>query len=210
MNSAEKVAGYLLQSKAIKLDTAKPFTWASGWKSPLYCDSRITLSYPEIRTYIRDAFVQLIKENYTETELVAGVATGGIAQAALVAQEFNLPMVYVRSAQKTHGLENRIEGRLEQGQKTIVIEDLVSTGSSSLGTVEALRRAQAEVLGMLAIFSYGFPLARERFKQYNCSLHTLTDYPTLSGLAVKSGYIKKSELELLEKWRHDPQHWNPS
>ena len=156
---AEQVAAYLLDIKAVKLEPSHPFTWASGWKSPIYCDNRKTLSYPQVRTYIRDQFVRLIKSKYPQVELIAGVATGAIAQGALVAQELGLPFVYVRSAAKNHGLENLIEGEYKSGEKVVVVEDLISTGGSSLQAVEALRGAGCEVLGMVAIFTYGFQKA---------------------------------------------------
>jgi orotate phosphoribosyltransferase len=201
------IAEYLLQSKAVKLEPAKPFTWASGWKSPIYCDNRITLSFPEIRTAIRNAFVEKIKQNYPEAEVIAGVATGAIAQGALVAEAMNLPFVYVRSAPKKHGMENLIEGMLHSGQKVVVIEDLVSTGGSSLQAVEALRKAGAEVLGMVAIFTYGFLSAEENFKIANCRLITLTNYMKLLDLALETGYIKADQLDVLKQWRQNPSEW---
>jgi len=201
------ITQYLLQSKAIKLEPAKPFTWASGWKSPIYCDNRITLSYPEIRKSIRDAFAEKIKQLYPNTEVIAGVATGAIAQGALVADILNLPFIYVRSAPKKHGTENLIEGRLQAGQKVVVIEDLISTGGSSLQAVEALRKADAEVLGMMAIFTYGFPLAEENFKNQQVTLHTLTNYMKLLDLALQTGYIKEEQLDILKQWRQNPDKW---
>jgi orotate phosphoribosyltransferase len=198
---------YLLQSKASKLEPAKPFTWASGWKSPIYCDNRITLSFPEIRTAIRDAFAKKVKELYPEAEVIAGVATGAIAQGALVADKLNLPFAYVRSAPKTHGTENLIEGIIKPNQKVVVIEDLISTGGSSLQAVDALRKAGAEVLGMLAIFTYGFPLAKENFEKSNVTLHTLTDYIALLDMALETGYIKIDQLEILQQWRKSPATW---
>jgi len=198
---------YLLQSKAIKLEPAKPFTWASGWKSPIYCDNRITLSFPAIRTTIRNSFAEKIKEYYPSVEVIAGVATGAIAQGALVAEVMNLPFAYVRSAPKKHGMENLIEGIVNPGQKVVVIEDLISTGGSSLQAVEALRKAGAEVLGMVAIFTYGFPVAEENFKASNCKLVTLTNYMELLNFALESNYIKKDELEVLQQWRHSPDTW---
>ncbi len=198
---------YLLQSKAIKLEPAKPFTWASGWKSPIYCDNRITLSFPDIRTAIRDAFAQRIKELYPEVELIAGVATGAIAQGALVADILDLPFAYVRSAPKKHGTENLIEGVVKPNQKVVVIEDLISTGGSSLQAVDALRKAGAEVLGMLAIFTYGFPLAQENFEKNNVKLHTLTNYIELLDMALETGYIKVDQLDILQQWRKNPDTW---
>ena len=204
---AEQVASHLLQIKAIKLEPNHPFTWASGWKSPIYCDNRKTLSYPEVRTYIRDQFVNLIKTKYPQVELIAGVATGAIAQGALVAQELGLPFVYVRSAAKNHGLENLIEGEYKEGQKVVVVEDLISTGGSSLSAVAALRDAGCEVLGMTAIFTYGFPVAEQKFEQAGVSLDTLSNYDTLIQLAVEQGYIKEEELDFLRRWRKNPSEF---
>lgn len=201
------IPNYLLQSKAIKLEPAKPFTWASGWKSPIYCDNRITLSYPQIRNAIRDALTDLIKKNFPEATVIAGVATGAIAQGALVAQELNLPFAYVRSAPKKHGMENLIEGEVRPNQKVVVVEDLISTGSSSLMAVEALRKAGAEVLGMVAIFTYGFDTAVENFKSAGCKLVTITDYEQLLEIAVPEGYITASQLGLLKEWRKNPASW---
>jgi orotate phosphoribosyltransferase len=197
----------LLQSKAVKLEPLKPFTWASGWKSPIYCDNRITLSFPDIRTAIRDAFVEKVKQHYPEVEVIAGVATGAIAQGALVAEAMKLPFIYVRSAPKKHGMENLIEGIIIPGQKVVVIEDLVSTGGSSLQAVEALRKAGAEVLGMVAIFTYGFPSAEGNFNEGKCKLVTLTNYMELLDLAVETGYIKADQLEILKQWRQNPGQW---
>jgi orotate phosphoribosyltransferase len=201
------IAQYLLQSKAIKLEPAKPFTWASGWKSPIYCDNRITLSYPEIRTAIRDAFVEKIKQQYPEVELIAGVATGAIAQGALVAEAMNLPFAYVRATPKKHGMENLVEGIVNAKQKVVVVEDLISTGGSSLQAVEALRKSGAIVLGMTAIFTYGFAVAEENFKVGNCKLITLTNYMELLDLALESGYIKPDQLDILKLWRQNPETW---
>ena len=198
---------YLLQSKAIMLEPAKPFTWASGWKSPIYCDNRITLSFPEIRTAIRNSFVEKIKEYFPSIEVIAGVATGAIAQGALVAEAMKMPFAYVRSAPKKHGMENLIEGIVNPGQKVVVIEDLISTGGSSLQAVEALRKVGAEVLGMVAIFTYGFSIAEENFKAANCKLVTLTNYVELLNFALESNYIKKDELEVLQQWRKSPDTW---
>lgn len=206
-NFSKTIPKYLLQSKAIKLEPAKPFTWASGWKSPIYCDNRITLSYPEVRNAIRDAFVDLIKTKFPEVEVIAGVATGAIAQGALVAQELNLPFVYVRSSPKSHGMENLIEGELKPGQKVVVVEDLISTGGSSLQAVEALRKANANVLGMVAIFTYGFPTAEENFTKANCTLYTITNYELLLEAAIPEGYVTESQLDLLKQWRKDPSNW---
>ena len=207
MNQKEKMVSYLLQSNAIKLQPANPFTWASGWKSPIYCDNRKTLSYPDVRSYISDSFVKLIDENFGRPDVIAGVATGAIAQGALVADEMDLPFVYIRSSAKTHGLENLIEGDLRPGQKTVVMEDLVSTGGSSLKAVEAVRLAGAEVTGMVAIFTYGFPVAERNFRKAKCILHTLSDYNTLLDFALKSGILTNDQAEILRTWRQDPENW---
>jgi len=202
-----KVAHYLLQSKAIILDPANPFTWSSGWKSPIYCDNRVTLSYPEIRNFIRNAFTDIIRTEFPESEVIAGVATGAIAQGVLVADSLKLPFIYVRPSAKDHGRQNLIEGHLKPGQKVVVVEDLVSTGGSSLKAVEALREAGAEVLGMVAIFTYGFPLAVTNFKKADLRLITLSDYPSLLSEALNTDYIAKDKLDLLEAWRTHPESW---
>ncbi len=204
---SRKVASLLLQSKAIILEPTKPFTWASGWFSPIYCDNRVTLSYPEIRKFIKQAFTRLIHDHYPAPDLVAGVATGAIAQGVLVAEEMKLPFVYVRPSAKGHGRQNLIEGRLVPGQKVVVVEDLISTGASSLKAVEALRQAGAEVQGMVAIFSYGFPLAEDNFRQAKVALHTLTDYHTLLESALQSGDILPEQVSLLQEWRKNPSQW---
>ncbi len=204
---ALKVAEFLLQIKAIKLQPANPFTWASGWKSPIYCDNRKTLSYPTIRTFIRQAYAELILEQYGKPDLIAGVATGGIAQGALVAQELGVPFVYVRTSPKEHGLGNQIEGDYEVGQKVVVIEDLISTGGSSLQAVEALRKVGCEVKGLVAIFSYGFEIAAENFKNAKCPYETLTNYDFLMEEAVKHDYITESDLVSLTNWRENPSAW---
>lgn len=205
--TALKTAEYLLQIKAIKLNPAQPFTWASGWKSPIYCDNRKTLSYPKIRTYIRQQFVQAINEHYGTPDVIAGVATGGIGNGALVAQELGLSFVYVRTSQKEHGLENTIEGVVESGQSVVVCEDLISTGGSSLKVVEALRKAGCDVKGMVAIFSYGFKTAMDAFEKAKCPLVTLSDYDALLRQAVATSLIADSDLELLSKWRIAPDKW---
>jgi len=197
-----------LQSKAIKLEPANPFTWASGWKSPVYCDNRRTLGFPEIRNIIKDALVQTIRDYYPDVKAIAGVATGAIAQGALVADAMELPFVYVRSSAKGHGLGNQVEGYLESGKKVVVVEDLISTGGSSLSAVEVLRQAGNPVLGMVAIFTYGFPLAVENFAKANCELHSLTDYNELLQLALETGYIKPEQLDLLKRWREAPDKWS--
>ena len=207
MRTSRQLASYLLQSKAIIIDPANPFKWASGWDSPIYCDNRKTLSYPEIRSFITDAFTRQIKTAYEIPDMIAGVATGAIAQAALVADCMNIPMLYVRSAQKKHGLGNQIEGDISAGKKVIVLEDLVSTGGSSLKAVSSLQEAGLEVLGMTAIFTYGFPLAEENFKQAGVSLNTLCNYHDLIEEAVETGYIRSEDLETLRNWRIDPAGW---
>ena len=196
-----------MQSKAIKLEPAKPFTWASGWKSPIYCDNRITLSFPEVRTAIKNAFEEKIKQHYPQVEVIAGVATGAIAQGALVAEVMNLPFAYVRSAPKKHGMENLIEGVVKPGQKVVVVEDLISTGGSSLQAVDALRKAGADVLGMVAIFTYGFATAENNFKTADCKLITLTNYMELLDLALETGFIKVDQLDILKQWRQSPETW---
>jgi len=208
MEIGKKIAHFLLQSKAIKLEPANPFTWASGWHSPIYCDNRKTLSFPEVRTFIRDSFAGEIVKNFPAPDVIAGVATGAIAHGVLVAEKMGLPFIYVRSASKAHGLENLIEGVVEAGQKVVVIEDLISTGGSSLKAVNALRDAGCDVLGMAAIFSYGFPQAIKNFDELNCKLITLSNYSILLELALESGYISRKEADLLAEWRTDPENWN--
>jgi len=206
-NSAKKTAEYLLQINAIKLQPSNPFTWASGWKSPIYCDNRKTLSYPEVRSYIRDSFVSIILKLYPQAEMIAGVATGAIAHGALAADKLGLPFIYVRSGVKEHGLGNQIEGFYETGQKVVVIEDLISTGGSSLSAVKALREAGCNVLGMVAIFTYEFKKATDGFAAENCVLHTLGNYSVLVDTAVATGYIGQAEVDTLRKWRVDPANW---
>jgi orotate phosphoribosyltransferase len=205
---AYKIAEFLLQIKAVKLSPDKPFTWASGWKSPIYCDNRKTLSYPQIRTYIRQQFVNTINETFGKPDVIAGVATGGIAQGALIAQEMGLPFVYVRSEAKKHGLTNMIEGVVEKGQSVIVIEDLVSTGGSSIKAVEALREAGCHVKGMVAIFSYGFEEAAKNFKKAKCVVKTLTDYNILVEEALNKNYISEKDVKSLKDWRENPSQWS--
>ncbi len=206
--TALAVSEFLLQIKAIKLDVNKPFTWASGLKSPIYCDNRKTLSYPRVRTYIRQEFVKIINEDFGTVDVIAGVATGAIAQGVLVAQEMGLPFAYVRSSKKGHGLDNQIEGVVESGQSVVVVEDLVSTGQSSLAAVQALREAGCNVKGMVAIFSYNLKVAEENFKAANCILNTLTDYEHLIRMALDQDYIKETDLESLVEWKDNPQLWS--
>jgi orotate phosphoribosyltransferase len=207
METARKLAGYLLQSKAIILDPANPFTWSSGWKSPIYCDNRKTLSYPEIRDYIRDNLCETIRKNWGSPDMIAGVATGAIAQGALVADRLGLPFIYVRSSPKDHGTGKLIEGEVIAGKSSVVVEDLVSTGGSSLRAVEALHEAGVNVLGMVAIFSYGFSLAEDNFRKAGVRLISLTDYHTLIESGLKSGYIPPEHFDTLKKWREAPHLW---
>ena len=202
-----KTTKELLQINTIKLQPSNPFTWASGWKAPIYCDNRKILSYPETRTFIRDQFVKIIKEKYPEVEMIAGVATGAIAHGVLVAQEMGLPSIYVRSKPKNHGLENLIEGDLRPGQKVVIIEDLVSTGKSSLNAAKAISDFGGDVLGMVAIFTYGFPIATKNFEKAGIELTTLSNYQVLINLAKENGDIKESDMESLNQWRKDPEHW---
>ena len=203
------VATKLLEIKAIKLQPANPFTWASGWKSPIYCDNRKTLSHPAMRNSIKLELARIIKEKYEDANAIAGVATGAIAQGALVADILGLPFVYIRSAPKGHGLTNLIEGELKPGSKVVIIEDLVSTGGSSLKAVEAVRNFGCEVVGMVAIFTYGFPVAEEHFKKANVELTTLSNYNAVIEEAVRINYIKESDISILQEWRKDPASWNP-
>lgn len=204
---AIKVSESLLQIKAIKLNVKEPFTWASGMRSPIYCDNRKTLSFPKIRTFLRQQFVEAIHEKFGTVDLIAGVATGAIAHGVLVAQELGLPFVYIRSSEKKHGLENKIEGHFEVGQSVVVIEDLVSTGKSSLNAVEALSNAGCKVKGMVAIFSYNLQKAKDNFKNASCPLFTLSDYDELIRQAIEGSYIPESELKSLVTWRKDPENW---
>lgn len=207
MNESKKIAEYLLQIKAIKLNPANPFTWASGWKSPIYCDNRQALSFPEIRDYIRDTFKKTIENNFTDVDVVAGVATGAIAYGALVAQALNLPFVYVRASEKKHGMGNRIEGHIKEGQKVVVIEDLVSTGGSSLKAVAALRNAKCNVVGMTAIFTYGFQQSVDAFEKAECTLVSLSNYNDLIELAFEKAYINNIQVAALKEWRKNPEKW---
>jgi len=210
METLEQIlAKKLLKIKAVKLQPANPFTWASGWKSPIYCDNRKTLSYPSLRNFIKLELARTILENFDNVATIAGVATGAIAQGAMVAEELNLPFVYIRSTPKDHGLENLIEGDLKPGSKVVIIEDLISTGGSSLKAVEAVRNAGCDVIGMLAIFTYGFSISKTRFKEAKVKLITLCDYDAILDEALKIDYIDESEIKTLQEWRKDPAHWNP-
>ena len=209
MSTLKKIfAGKLLDIKAIKLQPEQPFTWASGWKSPFYCDNRKTLSYPSLRNFVKLELSRLVAEEYPEAEAIAGVATGAIAQGALVAEELSLPFTYVRPKPKDHGLTNLIEGELAAGAKVVVIEDLISTGGSSLKAVEALRQHGCEVIGMVASYTYGFPVAEEAFREAGVHLTTLTDYEAVVETALATGYIRPEHVETLAAWRKDPAHWN--
>ncbi|MDL2224126.1 orotate phosphoribosyltransferase [Bacteroidales bacterium OttesenSCG-928-M06] len=209
MKTLEQIlAKKLLKIKAVKLQPANPFTWASGWKSPIYCDNRKTLSYPTTRNFIKLELCRIILETFEDVDAIAGVATGAIAQGAMVAEELNLPFVYVRATPKDHGLENLIEGDLKPGAKVVVIEDLISTGGSSLKAVEAIRNAGCHVAGMVAIFTYGFPVAAEKFKDAKVSLITLCNYDAILDEALKTDYIEESEIKTLQEWRKDPANWS--
>lgn len=203
----KEIAKALLDIHAIKLSHKEPFTWASGWKSPIYCDNRKTLSFPEVRTLLKHSFSKLIKDKYPNAEVIAGVATGAIAIGALVADELDLPFIYVRSAPKGHGLENLIEGAVNQGDKVVIVEDLISTGGSSLKAAEAVRASGAEVLGMCAIFSYLFPISIDNFEKQGIELSTLSNYNQLIELALENGTIKSEDIDSLKKWREAPDKW---
>ncbi len=193
--------------KAVKLQPNNPFTWASGWKSPIYCDNRVTLSYPAERTHIRQTFAEMIVQKYGKPDVIAGVATGGIPQGVLIAQELGLPFIYVRSAAKGHGMGNMVEGAYEKGQRVVVVEDLISTGGSSLKAVESLKEAGLDVRGLAAIFTYGFKVAQDSFKKAGCPFITLTDYTILIEQALKSNYISQNDLTHLQNWRDNPSEW---
>jgi orotate phosphoribosyltransferase len=208
MNTSVKVAEYLLDAKAVQLNVKNPYTWASGLRSPIYCDNRKLLSRPHERTLIRDGFVDLIKTYYPGVQIIAGVATGAIGMAALIAQKMELPMIYVRSEAKKHGLGNRIEGSWEKGSTVVVIEDLVSTGKSSLEAVNALRDEGCDVLGMMSIFTYGFLSAAEAFKEAHCSLHSLSDFQNLLNCVTQKGWLSSGEIELLSQWNHNAAKWS--
>jgi orotate phosphoribosyltransferase len=207
-DTAKKTAEHLLQIKAIKLKPHEPFQWASGWKSPIYCDNRITLSYPPVRLFLKEELAKIVEREYGKPDVIAGVATGAIAIGVMVAQELGLPFVYVRPEPKQHGRKNQIEGHLESGQNVVVIEDLISTGNSSLNAVRALKEAGAVVKGMVAIFSYGFKVAEQNFKDHHVNLKTLSDYDNLLEQALDSNYISEKELLILQEWRANPSQWN--
>ena len=205
---AKQIANHLLQIKAIILQPNNPFTWASGWKSPIYCDNRKTLSFPKIRTHIRIKICEIIKEKYPHVNVIAGVATGGIAIGALIAEELGLPFIYVRASNKEHGKKNLIEGYYDSGQSVVVIEDLISSGKSSLASVEALREEDLNVKGLISIFTYSFEEANKNFNKYNCEKTSLCDYEKLIDEALKSNYIDQKDLSILKKWRKNPKNWS--
>ena len=208
MKTLEQIfAGKLLKVKAIKLQPTNPFTWASGWKSPFYCDNRKTLSYPELRSFVKLETARIILERFPEVDAIAGVATGAIPQGALVADALAKPFVYVRSKPKDHGLENLIEGELKPGMKVVVVEDLISTGGSSLKAVEAIRMNGCNVIGMVAAYTYGFAVAEQAFKEAKVTLVTLTNYEAVVAEALATGYIKENDVKLLNEWRRDPANW---
>lgn len=208
MDKLEKLfAAKLLEVKAVKLQPGQPFTWASGWKSPIYCDNRKTLSYPALRSFVKTELTRLVLENFPEAEAVAGVATGAIAQGALVADLLGKPFAYIRSKPKDHGMENLIEGTLPEGARVVVVEDLISTGGSSLKAVDALRRAGFQVVGMVASFTYGFPVAEEAFREADVRLMTLSNYNAVVAEALRTGYIQESDIEMLSEWRKAPEKW---
>ena len=207
--TAKKTAELLLQIKAIKLNAQEPFIWASGWKSPIYCDNRIVLSYPPIRNFIRENMAKQLEKEYGRPDVIAGVATGAIGIGMLVAEYLGLPFVYVRPEPKKHGRQNQVEGYLESGKNVVVVEDLISTGKSSLNAVKALKEAGANVKGMLAIFSYGFDISKENFEKENIKVNVLSNYNHLVDQAYKTNYLKKEEVETLKKWRTDPANWSP-
>lgn len=206
-DTAAKVAEFLLQIKAIRLQPESPFIWASGWKSPIYCDNRVALSYPRVRTFIRQELVKLIEDKFGRPDYIAGVATAAIAQGALVAEAMGLPFIYVRSSAKDHGRKNTIEGDLKENQSVVVIEDLISTGGSSLKAVQELRKSGAIVKGLVAVFTYGFETANDNFKKSACPWYALSNYETLTRQALHSGYIRKEDLKLLQEWRVHPDTW---
>jgi len=207
-DKALKVAEFLLQIKAVKLQPNNPFQWSSGWNSPIYCDNRKVLSFPNVRTYVRQTFVKAITEKYGQPDMIAGVATGGIAIGALIAEEMGLPFIYVRSSAKAHGMQNQIEGSYEKGQNVVVIEDLISTGGSSIKAIHALREGGLEIKGLAAIFTYGFDVAIKNFKDADCDFITLSNYDLLIEQAVVENYVTAEDVESLNDWKINPENWN--
>jgi orotate phosphoribosyltransferase len=207
---ASRVADYLLQINAVKLRPANPFTWSSGWLSPIYCDNRLTLSYPEIRTFLRKEMAAAIRSQFPDANSIVGVATAGIALGALVADELGLPFAYCRPKPKEHGMKNQLEGRVDADAKVVVFEDLISTGGSSLKVVEYLRNDGIEVMGLAAVFTYGFPLAQKNFDDMACPFITLSDYSVLIEQAIRNGYVDQSSLDSLTSWRTNPDNWKPA
>jgi orotate phosphoribosyltransferase len=207
MTNEKAVAEKLLQVNAVSLSPQQPFTWASGWKSPIYCDNRRVLSFTHIREFIKSEMCNLIFEKFADADLIAGVSTAGIAWGALAADQLKLPFVYVRPKPKEHGLGNQVEGYFEKGQKTVVIEDLISTGKSSLQVVDALRKAELEVMGMVSIFNYGFTTAKEAFEKASVTFYSLTNYPTMINLAIEKGIVSREQEGVLLKWQEDPSIW---
>lgn len=203
----KNIASELLRINAVKLQPNAPFTWASGWKSPIYCDNRVTLSFPELRTLIKKTFAERIRELYPKVEVIAGVATAGVPQGALIAEELGLPYIYVRSKAKSHGMTNMIEGLVQEGKKVVVIEDLISTGGSAIKAIEAIREAGMDVLGLAAIFTYGFPDADDNLKAADVSYFTLSDYGALLDVALAGDSITKEEVKSLNQWRESPSTW---
>ncbi|MFY0601530.1 MAG: orotate phosphoribosyltransferase [Cyclobacteriaceae bacterium] len=204
---AKVVAKDLLKIESIKINLDTPYIWASGWKSPIYCDNRLSLSYPKTRTLVKESLAKMIKEKYPDVEAIAGVATAGIPQGALVADLLDIPFIYIRSKSKAHGLENQVEGLIRPGQKVVILEDLVSTGGSSLQAAEAIRAVEMEILGMAAIFTYGFPLSEANFKAHNMDLWYLSDYSTMVDIGMEDGTIKEGQLATLKAWRSNPAQW---
>ncbi|WP_018477762.1 orotate phosphoribosyltransferase [Pontibacter roseus] len=204
---AHQVASFLLETEAVKLRPEQPFRWSSGWNSPIYCDNRVTLSFPYIRSYIKQQLAEMVKQNFPEAEAIAGVATAGIAQGALVADQLEMPFLYVRPQPKSHGMANQIEGKLVPGQKVVMVEDLISTGGSSLKAAEAVRSAGGNVIGMAAIFTYGFSVAEANFKEAGIALHCLSNYQALTEAAIQNGYIPEAAMQTLSEWRKSPATW---
>jgi orotate phosphoribosyltransferase len=207
-DTAKKTAEFLLQIKAIKLSPSEPFQWASGWKSPIYCDNRITLSFPTVRNFLKVEIAKLVEQKHGKPDVIAGVATGAIAIGVLVAQELGVPFIYIRPEAKKHGRKNQIEGHIEKGQNVVIIEDLISTGKSSLQAAEALKEVDATIKGMVAVFTYGFSIAENNFKERNIELTALSNYEYLLEQALDSKYISEKELYTLQNWRSNPSEWN--